>query len=355
MVLLLRRTFVTPSSVRCFSSIPLLTPTSLSKLLSSPNPPKVLDSSWHMPNLVPPRSAWTEFKTKRIPGAAFWDVDIIATKNELGFPHMLSSAELFADACSRLGISRDDHVVVYDTAGVFSSPRAAFTFKAFGHPQISLLNGGLPSWISSDLPLSTSLPHLPNPHSTTPTEASPEYGPIMSILLYDKRPAIESYFIQDVEEHMPAYVGAKLDEGAVRSYEEMVGIVAGDGGDEVVVDARPAGRFHGTAPEPRASLSSGHMPHSFSLPSSTLLSTTSSYPTLLPPPELEKVFTEALGAEVWREVKDGKKKVVASCGSGMTACSIWLALDQLGVGGSGVYDESWTGYASRKDSVIVKS
>lgn len=159
---------------------------------------------------------------------------------------------------------------------------------------------------------------------------------------------------------MPAYVGAKLDEGAVRSYEEMVGIVAGDGGDEVVVDARPAGRyvvdfsslslvitklerelsrFHGTAPEPRASLSSGHMPHSFSLPSSTLLSTTSSYPTLLPPPELEKVFTEALGAEVWREVKDGKKKVVASCGSGMTACSIWLALDQLGVGGSGVYDE----------------
>lgn len=154
-----------------------------------------------MPNLNPPRDGFTEFKSSRILGSGFWSSDIIATKGDAvrNLPHMLPTPEIFADACSRLGISPDQHVVVYDSKGVFSAPRAAFTFKAFGHENVSVLDGGLPGWKKEGGYVDETKPSHINPHSREEPR-QPTYRPIMSVLLYDKRPAVESYFIADVSE-----------------------------------------------------------------------------------------------------------------------------------------------------------
>ncbi|PRQ73453.1 Rhodanese-like domain-containing protein [Rhodotorula toruloides] len=302
--------------------VSLITPAELHKLLSSKNEeelPCVLDASWHMPGSG--RQPFQEYRKKRIEGAAFWDVDQIASESDVGVPHNMPSASQFEDACSRLGIKRDSHVVVYDTVGVFSSPRTAFTFKHFNHPQVSVLDGGLPRWIAEGYPIDENRPTNPNPHA---------------------------YKVDG---------GEKSD---VRQWKDMTkNIKKGEKGD-VVVDARAAGRFHGTDPEPREGLSSGHMPHSISLPFQSALSpessTTPPYRTLLKPEELEKVFVGALGKEKWEKVKQGEKSVTATCGSGMTAAVLWLALQRAGVtDNTAIYDESWTGYASRPESKIVKS
>jgi thiosulfate/3-mercaptopyruvate sulfurtransferase len=198
--------------------------------------------------------------------------DIIATKapeGELQLPHMLPSSERFADACSRLGIARDSHVVVYDTVGVFSSPRTAFTFKvcvcspccsavaaccregelterrrrrqAFGHEKVSILDGGLARWIAEGYPVDTSVPAPINPHSLEEPKQTSN-GPIFSELLYSKRPKVESYFIADIEADMTEYPVVELDQESVRSYEQVVGNSEKGAEGEIVVDARPAGR-----------------------------------------------------------------------------------------------------------------
>ncbi|ORY64762.1 Rhodanese-like domain-containing protein [Leucosporidium creatinivorum] len=341
----------------------LITPANLKQLLDDKDVkrhPKVLDASWFMP--AEKRHGFAEFKEKRILGSAYWDVDIIATKapeGELQLPHMLPSPERFADACSRLGIARDSHVVVYDTVGVFSSPRTAFTFKAFGHDQVSILDGGLSRWIAEGYPIDTTVPAPINPHSLEePKQTS--HGPIFSELLYSKRPRVESYFIADIEADMTEYPVPELDVQSVRSYEQVVGNSEKGAEGEIVVDARPAGRFHGTDPDPRG-LRSGHIPSSLSLPFTSLLSppskTEPSYRTLLPPAELEKVLSEALGGkDEWEKVKKGEKGIAATCGSGMTAAVIWLAVQVAGREEAvGVYDESWTGYASRPESVVEQT
>ncbi|GAA5999497.1 thiosulfate sulfurtransferase [Rhodotorula paludigena] len=341
--------------------VSLLTPKELSSLLSPSSkqskPPVVLDASWHMP--ASQRSAWAEYRHKRIHGAAFWDVDQIAGKSDVGVPHNIPSVEQFEDACSRLGIARDSHVVVYDTVGVFSSPRTAFTFKHFGHDQVSILDGGLPRWLAEGLPIDTERPTNPNPHAAE-AGAQLAYGPIFSELLYAHKPRVESYFIQDIEEMFTEY---KVDGGErddVRQWSDMTANADKGKEGDAVVDARPAGRFHGTDPEPREGLSSGHIPHSLSLPFSAVLSpessTTPPYKTLLAPADLERVLSEHLGADVWAQIKQGERAVTSTCGSGMTAAVLWLALQRAGAEANvAIYDESWTGYASRPESKIEKS
>ncbi|BGP71427.1 hypothetical protein NBRC10513v2_004803 [Rhodotorula toruloides] len=360
--------------------VSLITPAELHKLLSSKNEeelPCVLDASWHMPGSG--RQPFQEYRKKRIEGAAFWDVDQIASESDVGVPHNMPSASQFEDACSRLGIKRDSHVVVYDTVGVFSSPRTAFTFKHFNHPQVSVLDGGLPRWIAEGYPIDENRPTNPNPHAVE-EGGRLLYGPIFSELLYAHKPRVESYFIADIEENFSEYKVDGGEKSDVRQWKDMTkNIKKGEKGD-VVVDARAAGRFHGTDPEPREGLSSGHMPHSISLPFQSALSpessTTPPYRTLLKPEELEKVFVGALGKEKWEKVKQGEKSVTATCGSGMTlglplrcssplpsspifrskAAVLWLALQRAGVtDNTAIYDESWTGYASRPESKIVKS
>ncbi|CEQ42813.1 SPOSA6832_04677, partial [Sporobolomyces salmonicolor] len=356
-----------PSLVRSMASsaalrkpVSLLTPGELSELLKKgQDDVRVVDASWTMPGVE--RYPFKEYRGKRIPGAAFWDVDQIASKSDVGVPHNIPSQAIFEDACSRLGIARESHVVVYDSTGVFSSPRTAFTFKHFNHPLVSVLDGGLPRWESEGYPIDTSPPANPNPHAL-PDGHRPAYGPIFSELLYAKKPRVESYFIADIEENFTEY---KVEEGQerddVRQWEHITANIAkGENGGEVVLDARPEGRFHGTSPEPRPSLSSGHIPHSLSLPFSAVLSaessTSPSYKTLLPAAELEKVFEHAMGGETWQQVKKGERGITATCGSGMTAAVLWLALQRAGASEKvAIYDESWTGYASRPESEIIKS
>ncbi|KAM0786558.1 hypothetical protein ACM66B_002014 [Microbotryomycetes sp. NB124-2] len=336
------------------SSRLLIEPSELNEQLQGSDKPIILDASWHMPSLKPPRDAWQEYKERRIPGARFWHVDNIATKATSGLvlPHMMPSPATFAHACGRLGISRDSHVVVYDSYGMFTAPRTLFTFKAFGHDNVSVLNGGLPRWQAEgyDVVESDSAPFDAQNPAT--------HGPHLSKALYGEVSE------QGLEELQAAYAEPAYDESFVRSYDQVVSNSKReftDSAAEIVLDARPAGRFHGTDPEPRPGLSSGHVPHSLSLPFSTLLSPPSStsppYQTLLPADELEKVFVKVLGSqEAWDAVKRGEKGVFSTCGSGMTAAVIWLALKVAGrQANAGLYDESWTGYASRPESKIEKS
>ncbi|KIP11476.1 hypothetical protein PHLGIDRAFT_18010 [Phlebiopsis gigantea 11061_1 CR5-6] len=304
----------------------VLTPRQLSDL--DPTKVSVLDASWHMPNS--PRKAREEFLKRHIPSAQYLDLDEVASPHELGLKHMMPSPEAFAKACEGYGISPESHVVLYDAHGVFSSPRALFMFRAFGHNRSSILDGGLPNWEAHGC-------------STEEGEA--------------KQVTRSSYPVPN------------LDQDVIRSYEQIVNNCALDPSKEetaeVVLDARPNGRFTGKDPEPRPGLSSGHIPHSLSLPFSTFLQSRTYTPTGKGAPitftemasssTLHESLEGAVGKELADQIRAGKRSVTASCGSGMTAGVIWLALKIMGVEKVGLYDESWTGYAARDSSKIEKS
>ncbi|KAH9947643.1 Rhodanese-like protein [Amylocystis lapponica] len=302
----------------------VLTPAQLQNIHPSESV-AVLDTSWHMPNS--PRKARAEFLRARIPGAQFFDLDEVASDHPLGLKHMMPTPKVFATACERLGISRNSHVVLYDTHGVFSSPRALFTFRAFGHRRSSILDGGLPAWRAHGGPVESGHP--------------PRARQLRTVC--------------------PNSTHASLRR---RSRERKVDPAAPIA--EIVLDARSRGRYLGTDPEPRAGLSSGHIPHSFSLPFIAFLETQTArapaeegaepetYTTLRTSSALHDALRDAVGAENAAAIAAGERGVVASCGSGMTAGVLWLGLQALGVERVGVYDESWTGYAMREESDIEK-
>ncbi|POW15929.1 hypothetical protein PSTT_01762 [Puccinia striiformis] len=295
---------------------------------------RILDSSFHLPNSG--RSAIEEFrKGPRLPNARLFDHEAIADTGytidgtvKLG--HMQPDLATFKREVERLGLTRNDHLLVYDSVGIFSAPRAAWLLNAYGHPKVSVLDGGLPRWIKEDCPI--------------------ESGP--------------SPIIPDRSE----YELAGFDENSARekviSYEDLVLNFKKPIHEErmIVFDARLRARFLGTDPEPRPGLSSGHIPESLSLPFTSLLtqpSTSDPYP----PEKLDEVFLKTLNNDQskWDQIKNGQKGVIVSCGSGMTACIIWLALSVAHGSHPGsnslqsvkLFDESWTGYALRKNSVIV--
>ncbi|KAJ7783530.1 Rhodanese-like domain-containing protein [Mycena maculata] len=304
----------------------LLSPARLNQLLRSKGANTVvLDSTWFMPNS--PRIAKAEFRAKRIPGSRFLDLDEVASPHELGLKHMMPSEKVFGRACEKFGIGPSTQVVMYDTHGVFSSPRALFMFQSFGHRNSCILDGGLPRYEVEGFPLDT----------TEPLEVH----------------------VQDVKYPTPT-----LDSQAVRSYEQIVSNSSSNPfrvpGAELVLDARGRGRYLGTDPEPRPGLSSGHIPNSLSLPFNVFLQNNvtkdgSSYTTFLPQEQLRMAVVEAIGADKADAVINGDVPVVASCGSGMTAGVIWLGLQLLGVKQISIYDESWTGYSLRPSSKIEKS
>ncbi|KAH9444687.1 hypothetical protein Pst134EB_024944 [Puccinia striiformis f. sp. tritici] len=299
---------------------------------------RILDSSFHLPNSG--RSAIEEFrKGPRLPNARLFDHEAIADTGytidgtvKLG--HMQPDLATFKREVERLGLTRNDHLLVYDSVGIFSAPRAAWLLNAYGHPKVSVLDGGLPRWIKEDCPI--------------------ESGP--------------SPIIPDRSE----YELAGFDENSARekviSYEDLVLNFKKPIHEErmIVFDARPRARFLGTDPEPRPGLSSGHIPESLSLPFTSLLtqpSTSEPYRQYLSPEKLDEVFLKTLNNDQskWDQIKNGQKGVIVSCGSGMTACIIWLALSVAHGSHPGsnslqsvkLFDESWTGYALRKNSVIV--
>ncbi|KAF8640712.1 hypothetical protein AX17_000365 [Amanita inopinata Kibby_2008] len=275
-----------------------------------------------MPNS--PRNARHEFASRRLPSAQFLDLDEVASQHKLGLQHMMPTERVFADACERFGIEPSSHVVLYDAHGIFSSPRALFMFRSFGHRNSSIVDGGLPLWRLEGYPI--------------------EQGPTSHVA-------------------KTTYPTPTFNAQAVRSYEQIVANStlnpATDHNAELILDARSKGRYLGSDPEPRPGLSSGHIPHSLSLPFSVFLKKHVSddgteYTTLLPPLEMRKALEDAVGVERANLIIKGDLPVVTSCGSGMTAGILWLGLRLLGVEKVGLYDESWTGYAMRNTSKIEK-
>ena len=267
----------------------------LEKRLGTPGL-SIVDASWYLP--AQKRDAKAEYEAGHIPGAIFFDQDgVVDPDSEL--PHTLPDPATFARHAGSMGISADDTIVVYDGPGVFSAPRVWWMFRVMGVFQVYVLDGGFDRWKAAGRPV-----------TAEQTKVAP------------------NIFHVD------------FDPSRVASLDEMKGIVAS--GESQIADARPAGRFAGEEPEPRAGVRGGHMPGAKSLPASTL----SRDGKLLPPEELKKRFEEA-GVDL-------SKPVVTSCGSGITAAVITLALETLGHSANRLYDGSWTEWGARSDTPVVK-
>ena len=245
----------------------------------------ILDGSWHLPTAN--RDAKKEYLAEHIPGALFFDIDDLSDEKS-SLPHMLPSTVKFASRMKKMGVGDGARIVVYDTTGIFSAARVWWTFRAMGHRDVAVLNGGLRKWKAEGRPL--------------------EDGP----------PAKRS------ERHYTPLQNTEI----IRDLDEMQTLLRKSGTQ--IVDARPAGRFEGLDPEPRPGLRGGHIPGSKNVPSQDLLNADG---TLKSAAELGKLF-ENVGIDVSRPV-------VTTCGSGVTASMLALALAVLGQTNAAVYDGSW--------------
>jgi thiosulfate/3-mercaptopyruvate sulfurtransferase len=254
----------------------------------------ILDASWHLP--AQGRDAKAEYDAAHIPGAVFFDHDVVVEPGS-DLPHTLPKPEHFAQFAGAMGVAADDVIVVYDGPGLFTAPRAWWMFRVMGAEKVFVLDGGFDRWKAEGRPV-----------TAEPTKIAPN--------LFD----------------------VTFDPARVVGFEEMGRIVA-EGGAQVV-DMRTAGRFEGTEPEPRPGLRSGHMPGAVNLPYARLAENGS----LLPPDRLRKVLEEA-GVDL-------TKPVVSSCGSGVTAAVLNLALETLGHKDHRLYDGSWSEWGGRPDTEV---
>lgn len=288
----------------------IVTPKELSDALTKNAPSKIstaprvipVCASWFLPNDPQGRTGHGVFRQQRIPSARFFDLDAVKD-HDSPYPHMLPTAEGFAKAMQDMGIRKDDEVVIYDSKelGIFSGPRVGWTFKVFGHPSVHLLNN-FRLWVEQGYPT-------------------------------------ESGEVEAVVEEQSHYPEPQIGAERVVKFAELKDI-AKDYGKEgaegiQILDARPTGRWAGTAAEPRPGLSSGHIPGSISVPHSELLDSKTG--ALLPGNELRRIF-EAKGI-------DPEKPVISSCGTGVTAAVIDAALGEANFGKADqrrLYDGSWT-------------
>ncbi|MFB5950668.1 3-mercaptopyruvate sulfurtransferase [Klebsiella pasteurii] len=242
------------------------------------------------------RNLNAEYQAGHIPGAVFFDIEALSDHTS-PLPHMMPRAEAFAVAMRELGVSSDKHLVVYDEGNLFSAPRAWWMLRTFGVERVSIVAGGLEGWRRDELPLEQGLPELPE---------------------------------GEFDANFDPQVIKRLTDVLLVSHE----------GSAQIVDARPAGRFNGLVVEPRPGLRSGHIPGALNVPWNELvingeLKTTD---------ELNEIFA--------RQGIDFERPIIASCGSGVTAAVVVLALTTLGVNGVSLYDGSWSEWGARTDLPI---
>jgi thiosulfate/3-mercaptopyruvate sulfurtransferase len=251
----------------------------------------IFDASWHLP--AAKRDAKAEFLATHIPGARFFDLDATSDQSTT-LPHMLPSSEDFATAVGGLGVSNGKHVIVYDTPGLFSAARCWWMFKVFGHDSVAVLDGGLKKWLAE----------------TRATESGPT------------APA------------QPESFTARFRSIMVRNMDQLEGAQ--------IADARSPTRFRGEEPEPRPGVRPGHVPGAKNVHYASLLNPDS---TLKPPHQLAEAFS---GAGI-----DLTKQIVTSCGSGVTAAILTLALEQLSHHNHALYDGSWAEWGATKRDVVT--
>jgi thiosulfate/3-mercaptopyruvate sulfurtransferase len=246
---------------------------------------RILDASWYLPG--DERDPKAEFDAEHIPGARFFDIDEIADLRS-SLPHMVPPVEKFLSRMRAMGVGDGHQIVVYDGSGLFSAARVWWLFKLMGHKDIAVLDGGLPKWKAEKRPLTDEPAVIRDRHMLVQRQA---------------------HMVKDVTQVSHA---SKLR-------------------DYAIIDARAAERFRGEVPEPREGLRAGHIPNSQNVPFGTLLN---SDQTMKSPDDLRKVFEDA-GVDL-------DKPAITSCGSGVTAAILCLAMERFGKTDHALYDGSWT-------------
>jgi thiosulfate/3-mercaptopyruvate sulfurtransferase len=273
---------------------PIVSPAWLADRLGDPAI-RILDASWFMPGT--PRNPHAEYAAGHIPGAVRFDIDAVSD-HTVDLPHMLASPAEFATAMRRLGVDAAATVIVYDSEGLFSAPRVWWNLRAMGHPDAFVLDGGLPGWVAEGRPLEAGWREPP--HGEFKSHPDPNLVRDLAAV----RQALETATAQ-------------------------------------IVDARPAARFIGEAPEPRPGLRCGHMPGALNVPWASLVSEG----RLRPAAELRKIF-EGAGVDLGGPI-------VTTCGSGVSAAVVALALARLGRLDVALYDGSWAEWGGRADTPVV--
>lgn len=253
---------------------------------------RVIDASWYLPDQN--RNGRAEYDAGHIPGARFFDIDEISDQRS-GLPHMAPPPEKFISRMRAMGIGDGHQVVVYDGAGLFSAARVWWTFRLMGKTDVAVLDGGFPKWRAEGREVEDMPPVLRDRHITVTRQ---------------------NHLVKDVTQVAHA---AKLREAEI-------------------IDARAAARFRGEAPEPRPGLRAGHIPGSRNLPFSTLLNPDG---TMKPVAELRAAF-EAAGVDLARPA-------ITTCGSGVTAAVLSLALERIGHRNHALYDGSWSEWGMYDD------
>jgi thiosulfate/3-mercaptopyruvate sulfurtransferase len=274
---------------------PLVEPTWLATRLHDPNI-IILDATLPPVGVTPPVDTCACYLAQHIPGALFFDINE-HSDHTTPLPHMLPTAETFSRSMSSLGISDRATIVVYEQQGVYSAPRAWWMFRTFGAQDVHLLNGDMKSWIAAGLPTESGEVH----------RASANFQ-------------------------------ANLNQAAIRNFSEIQRLIAGHA---QILDARSNARFTGRAPEPRVGISSGHMPGATSTPFTELVEDG----RLKSPEDLRSFFAE--------KGVDLQQPITTTCGSGVTAAVVTLALELAGAKGLTLYDGSWAEYAQQPNAVIV--
>ncbi len=257
---------------------------------------RIIDASWFIPG--DSKTGQQSYADGHIPGAVFFDIDGIAD-HTTDLPHMLPSDSVFAEAAGALGLRRDLITVVYDAHGIFSAPRVWWTLRVMGFPEVFVLDGGLKLWLAENRPVDSA------PSRVEPTTIEPAFDPSL---------------VRNLDT-----VRETLDRRAAQ-----------------VIDARPAARFRGEAPEPRAGLRSGHIPGALNVPWSGLVNADGTMKS-----------GEALKAAFLAAGVDLDGPIITSCGSGVSAALLALALARLGREDVAVYDGSWAEWGGRHDTAVV--